>query len=55
MSSFVEHIFQFVKWVNKNVISPLNKLVLEIGSNDGTCLKEFKKIGCKVSHVDPII
>ena len=51
--SFVEHIKKFVKFVVKNCQLKNGQFVLEIGSNDGTCLLEFKKYNLKVAGIDP--
>ena len=52
-ASFVKHIEKFVEWIDNKCEISKNKFVLDIGSNDSTCLKEFKKIGYKVCGVDP--
>ena len=51
--SFVEHIKKFVKFVIKNCQLKNGQFVLEIGSNDGTCLSHFKKHNMKVAGIDP--
>ena len=35
------------------ILALLKSNILDIGSNDGTCLKEFKKLGFEVYGVDP--
>ena len=50
---FVNHFENYAKTIIKDYSPDLNKYVLDIGSNDGTLLKFFKKIGYKVIGVDP--
>ena len=52
-SSFVDHIKKYALWVEKKCFANKKKFIFEIGSNDGTCLNEFKKLGHKVCGVDP--
>lgn len=52
--SFVEHIKKYVSWVDKKTkLSNKSSTVLDVGSNDGTCLKHFKDLGYAVCGVDP--
>lgn len=51
--SFVQHIQKYVEWVKEKTKLPTSSLVVDIGSNDGTCLQVFKKHGYKVCGVDP--
>lgn len=51
--SFLKHIKSYVKWIeNKTQISK-SSIIVDIGSNDGTCLESFKEKGYKVCGVDP--
>ncbi len=51
--SFVKHIKSYVEWVKHRTKLTDSSLVVEIGSNDGTCLEIFKNNGYKVCGVDP--
>jgi len=48
---FVEHFKNYAKYLSKSYCS--DGLVIDIGSNDGTLLKEFKKLGYSVLGVEP--
>jgi SAM-dependent methyltransferase len=52
-SSFVKHIASYVQWIYEHCDLPKQALVVDIGSNDGTCLKAFKNRGYTVCGVDP--
>lgn len=51
--SFKKHFKEYSKWVIKKCNLKKNNLVMDIGSNDGTCLEEFKKKKLNVLGVDP--
>jgi len=51
--TFVEHIKQYVQWVTSRCELKKNSVVVDIGSNDGTCLQAFKTLGFDVQGVDP--
>ena len=51
--SFVDHFKNYANWINKRCKLEKNSLILDVGSNDGSCLKEFKKKKLKVLGVDP--
>ena len=51
--SFKKHFLNYSKWVIKKCNLKKNDLILDIGSNDGTCLEAFKKKKLKVLGIDP--
>ncbi len=51
--SFIEHFRKYALWSTEKCNLSNNSLVVDIGSNDGTCLNEFKKLGFEVYGVDP--
>ena len=51
--SFVLHFQEYAAWVQDRCNFQSDTLVVDVGSNDGTCLKEFKNLGFKVCGVDP--
>ncbi len=51
--SFKKHFNQYVKWIVKKCNLKNKNLILDVGSNDGTCLQEFKKKNFNVIGVDP--
>jgi 2-polyprenyl-3-methyl-5-hydroxy-6-metoxy-1,4-benzoquinol methylase len=52
-ASFVRHFDDYANWAQSRCTLPDRGLVVDIGSNDGTCLKAFQKRGFKVCGVDP--
>lgn len=52
-ASFISHFKEYSVWA-KNLLKLKNgAFVVDIGSNDGSCLKEFKSNGFKVLGIDP--
>ena len=50
---FVQHLESYAKQMVDKYQLTKNCLVVDIGSNDGTCLKWFKESGMQVQGVDP--
>jgi SAM-dependent methyltransferase len=52
-ASFVKHFEAYAEWVEQSCELPARALVVDVGSNDGTCLKAFQRRGHQVCGVDP--
>jgi SAM-dependent methyltransferase len=52
---FVDHFEAYVKDVWSVLKIGPGDLIVDIGSNDGTLLKAFKRVGCKVLGIDPAL
>jgi SAM-dependent methyltransferase len=52
-ASFVKHFAEYAEWVQAHSALPEGALVVDIGSNDGTCLRAFQDRGARVCGVDP--
>jgi 2-polyprenyl-3-methyl-5-hydroxy-6-metoxy-1,4-benzoquinol methylase len=52
-SSFVKHIAAYAQWIDEHCDLPVKAVVVDVGSNDGTCLKAFQTQGHTVCGVDP--
>jgi len=52
-SVFVEHLKNYAEYVVNLFNIKTNSLIVDIGSNDGTCLKHFKDLGMNVLGIDP--
>lgn len=52
-SSFVRHFDAYAQWVGEICDLPETPVIVDVGSNDGTCLKHFKARGFTVCGVDP--
>lgn len=51
--TFKDHFKKYSKWIIKKCNLKTNSLVIDIGSNDGTCLSYFKKNNMRVLGIDP--
>ena len=49
----VIHLKKYAKYITKKINLKKKSIVLDIGSNDGTCLMNFKKKGMNVLGIDP--
>ena len=49
----ISHFKEFCKNFNKKYLFPKNSKIIDIGSNDGTLLKQFKNSGWNVIGIDP--
>lgn len=54
-ASFREHFRNYVDWATQTLRLDKGSFILDIGSNDGTCLQYFQSKGCKVLGVDPAL
>ena len=52
-SSFVDHFSKYAEWAIAKASLVENSLVVDVGSNDGTCLQAFQVRGATVCGVDP--
>ena len=51
--SFIKHIKKYVRWLEIHCNLKKKSFILDIGSNDGSCLNEFKLRGHKICGIDP--
>ena len=51
--TFKNHFSNYSKWIIEKCKINRGSLILDIGSNDGTCLQYFKKNKMKVLGIDP--
>lgn len=51
--SMIDHLKKYSDYIVKKINLNKKSMVLDIGSNDGTCLINFKKKGMKVLGIDP--
>jgi len=54
-ASFREHFKSYANWATQTLRLDKGSLIVDIGSNDGTCLQYFQGKGCKVLGVDPAL
>ena len=50
---FIKHLKIYVDWIEKKLKLKKNDLIIDVGSNDGTCLSFFQKKKLRVCGVDP--
>lgn len=53
--TFRDHLNKYAEWSISKCKLNKNSLILDVGSNDGTCLSYFKKKGMRVIGIDPAI
>lgn len=51
--TFKKHFYDYANWIIKKCKIKKKSLILDVGSNDGTCLSYFKKKKMKVLGIDP--
>lgn len=52
-SKIIDHFREFSKKINEKYHFPKGSRILDVGSNDGTLLRQFKNSGWKVIGIDP--